>query len=265
MARDHCGPFKRDGTKNKFSLLQEVENCKKSLHDDIVNGFSLIHIDTSECKSSKYEIAQELIEYSNNLAKKNKKKIYFEFGAEDHGVMTNFKKFNNDAKFFSKFSNRQFIVCQTGSLVKSLFQVGQFDIDSLKIMKNIANEYGILLKEHNCDYLNNYEIKLRKKFGIDAVNIAPELGVMQTMLIFYLSKQYGLDKEINKFKKFVLKKNKWKKWEYNNENNLIRFFSAGHYHYNSSEYEKIISKLKKKVNVQKKLDQIIENKLLNFF
>lgn len=265
MARDHSGPFKRDGSKKKFKLLEEIENCKKSLKDDIINDFKLIHIDTSECKSLKYEIAQELIEYSSLIAKQNNKKIFYEFGAEEHGVMTNFKKFKSDAKFFSKFKNKQFIVCQTGSLVKSIFQVGQFDVDSLKIMKNIANEYGILLKEHNCDYLNNYQIKLRKQFGVNAINIAPELGVMQTMLVFYLSKEFGLDSEIKEFTKLVLKNKKWTKWNYNNENNVIKFFSAGHYHFNSNEYKKIILKLKKKINIQKKLDKIIENKLLTFF
>lgn len=264
MARDHSGPFKRDGFVNK-NLSSEVENCKKSLTDDIINDFSLLHIDTSECGKAKYEIADELIKFSNDLAKKLKKKIFFEFGCEDHGVMTNFKKFSMDAKFFSNFKNRKYIVCQTGSLVKSIFQVGQFDIDSIRIMKKISDEYGILLKEHNCDYLNNYQISLRKKFGINAINIAPELGVTQTMLIYYLGKKYNFDDEIFSFKKLVLKKNKWKKWNYNNENNLIKFFSAGHYHFQSSEYKKLYSKICKKENFQRNFDQIIENKLLNFF
>ena len=265
MARDHCGPFKRDGFINKKNLNYEVDNCKKSLSDDIINDFSLLHIDTSECGKAKYEIAKDLINFSNNLAKNLNKKIFFEFGCEDHGVMTNFKKFKMDAKFFSNFDNKQYIVCQTGSLVKSIFQVGQFDIDSIRIMKKISEDNGILLKEHNCDYLNNYQINLRKKFGINAINIAPELGVTQTMLIYYLAKKYNFDYEIGTFKKLVLEKKKWKKWNYNNENNVIKFFSAGHYHYQSSEYQRLYSKISKKVNFQSNLDKIIENKLLNFF
>ena len=61
-------------------------------------------------------------------------------------------------------------------------------------MKNIADEYGILLKEHNCDYLNFNQISLRKKYGIDAINIAPELGVIQTNLVYTLSKYLKMDK-----------------------------------------------------------------------
>ena len=74
--------------------------------------------------------------------------------------LTSLKKFKEDINFFKKCSNRQYIVCQTGSLVKSVFQIGQFDVDTVKEMSQIAKDNGILLKEHNCDYLNNDEILL---------------------------------------------------------------------------------------------------------
>ena len=264
MSRDHCGPFKRDN-KKKSSLVKEVDDCKISLSDDILNDFKILHIDTSLCGNAKYEIAHELINFCNVEAKKNNKKIFFEFGAEDHGVLTNFKKFTRDAKFFSKYYNKQFIVCQTGSLVKSVFQVGQFDIESVKIMKKIAHENGILLKEHNCDYLNLEQIQLRRQYGINAINIAPEFGVIQSNLTYNFSKQLGLDKQINDFKKLVLRKKKWKKWNYKNENNLIKFFSAGHYHFGTKIYRNIINKINEKINFQKKLDKAIENNLLRYF
>lgn len=264
MSRDHCGPFKRD-EKEKSNLKKEIDNCKKSLFDDISNDFKILHIDTSLCGKAKYEIADELINFSNETAKKLKKKIFFEFGAEDHGVLTNFKKFTKDAKFFSKFSNKQFIVCQTGSLVKSVFQVGQFDIRSVKIMKKIAHENGILLKEHNCDYLNFEQIQLRRQYGVNAINIAPEFGVIQSNLTYNIAKQLGFDKEIDEFKKLVLIKGKWKKWNYNDENNQIRFFSAGHYHFGTKIYKNLLYKINKKINFQRILDKSIEKNLLRYF
>ena len=264
LSRDHSGPFKRDGI-NKSSLSQEVINCKKSLYSDIVNDFKIIHIDTSECHKMKYEIAEELINYCNKVAKKNKKKIFFEFGCEEHGVLTSYKKFKQDINFFKKFENRQYIVCQTGSLVKSIFQLGQFDIEGVKYMKKIADENGILLKEHNCDYLNLEQIKLRKLYGISAINIAPELGVIQSNLVYNLSMRYNLTTEINNFVNYVLAKKKWLKWDYNNENKMIKYFSSGHYHFNSSDYKRLMEKINKKVNFQKKLNNIIENYLIKFF
>lgn len=260
MCRDHCGPFKRD--KNKNNLKKEIDNCKLSLDDDIKNDFQILHIDTSACGKARYEVATELIKFCNQIAKEKNKKIFFEFGCEDHGVLTNFDKFKKDASFFSKFKNKQFIVCQTGSLVKSIFQVGQFDVRTVKIMKKIAIENGLLLKEHNCDYLNFEQIKLRKKNGIDAINIAPELGVIQTNLIYNLSLELGINKEIENFQKFVLSKKNWKKWNYNNENNFIKFLSAGHYHFNSNLYKNLIYKINKKMNLQKLLNKNIERYLL---
>jgi hypothetical protein len=266
MSRDHCGPFKRDGIiKNKKNLVKEVDNCKISLFDDIKNDFQVLHIDTSECGDEKYDIANELIRFCNVTAKELNKKIYFEFGCEDHGVLTSFKKFKKDAKFFSNFQNKQFIVCQTGSLIKSTFQVGQFDINSVKIMKKIAIDNGLLLKEHNCDYLSNEQIELRNDHGIDAINIAPELGVIQTNLTFNVSKKLKLDKEMDSFQKLVLKSGKWKKWNYNNENNLIKFYSAGHYHFSTKIYKDLIKKINRKFDFQKLLNKSIEKNLSKYF
>jgi len=73
------------------------------------------------------------------------------------------------------------------------------------------------------------------------------------------------DKEIEEFIKFVLKKQKWKKWIYYNENNLIKFFTAGHYHFNSKIYKNLIYKISKKTNLQNKLNKSIENNLLRYF
>ena len=40
LSRDHSGPYKRDGIKN--NIYQEIENCKKSLKEDIKNNFKII-------------------------------------------------------------------------------------------------------------------------------------------------------------------------------------------------------------------------------
>ena len=99
MCRDHSGPYKKDSKKRDID--REIENTKLSLLDDIINDFQILHIDTSECGNAKYEIAQELINYCNFNAKKYKKN-FFEFGCEDHGILTNLKKFKKKILTFSK-------------------------------------------------------------------------------------------------------------------------------------------------------------------
>jgi len=263
ISRDHSGPFKNDKFNEKMNT--EIDYCKKSLLDDIQSGFKIIHIDTSSCKKQKYEIADELIKYCEDVALKNNKKIYFEFGCEDHGILKNLDDFRKDIKFFSKFKNRQFIVCQTGSHVKSLFQVGQFDFSGVKKMKKIAKNHGILLKEHNCDYLNKEQINTRKKFGIDAINVAPELGFLQSYFTFNKAKEFDLDKEINNFMKLVLAGKKWKKWNYNNENNFIKFLSSAHYFYKTDEFKNLKEKINKKISYQKQFNITVEENLSKYF
>jgi hypothetical protein len=263
MCRDHGGPYKNDKFRKK--LKDEIIDCKKSLLDDIVNDFKIIHIDTSQCKKKKYEIAQELINFCEESAKIHKKEIFFEFGCEDHGVLKSLNEFKKDISFFSKIKNRQYMVCQTGSHVRSIFQVGQFDFDNVIKMKKISKKHGILLKEHNCDYLDKQQINVRKKFGVDAINIAPELGFLQSYFIFSKAKQYGFKSKLEKFIKIVIKQKKWRKWNYNNENDFIKFLTSAHYYYSRDEYKELKFCLSKKIPFQKNFNKVILNNLLKYY
>ena len=264
MARDHCGPYTNSNIKKNKNLNKEIENTKKTLLADIENDFRIIHIDTSKVnKKLKYKVAKELINFCNLTAIKLNKKIEFEFGCEEHGLLRSIREFKDDLRFLKQFKNIRFIVCQTGSLVKSVFQVGQFDFKNIPIMKKLASLQGISLKEHNCDYLNLDQIKLRKLYRIDALNIAPELGYIQSLLTLRLSKKYEI-KEFEIFYKMVIKRKSWKKWNYNNENSEIKFLSAAHYHFNSKIYKKILIKLNKKINFEKELYSIISYRLKSY-
>jgi hypothetical protein len=132
-------------------------------------------------------------------------------------------------------------------------------------MKKIADQNGLHLKEHNCDYLSNDQIKLRKKYGISAINVAPELGYIQSNLFFYKSKEYNLNKKLNTFFSFVIKRNKWKKWVYNDENDVIKFLSSAHYYFTSEPYYELKDSLSKYINIQKTLDKLICENLKRYY
>jgi len=233
ICRDHCGPYFSDSEKN-LSLKMAVEETKKTIAKDIEMGFDLIHIDTSHCGGEEYTVAEELFEYCNKL----NQNIKFEFGSEENiGVSASVDKYQKDVKFASSFSKGvEFVVGQTGSLVYEDKQVGNFDSEVTKKLVSVAKELGVKFKEHNADYLNDEQIKLRKECGVDAMNIAPEFGVIQTKLLYELTKNTT---EWNNFSEKVINSKKWQKWIPKEADNLQKVFVSGHYNFNSDEYRKI--------------------------
>jgi tagatose-1,6-bisphosphate aldolase non-catalytic subunit AgaZ/GatZ len=263
LCRDHAGPFLKDNEKD-IKFEESLEKTKESLESDILNDFKLIHIDTSMCKN-KYKIADELISFCNSIASKNKKKIFFEFGTEEHGTKVAVKKFENDAAYFSQIKNRMFLVGQTGSLIKEIYQVGEFENEIAKKLVKLSKKYNVYLKEHNCDYLYEDQIAERKQIGIGAINIAPELGYNQTKTLFFLANKFKIKKNLYNFKKLIIEKKKWKKWVYSeNINNSNKILCAGHYHFSSYEYKQLIKDINKYVNFNKFLRESLFKNMEKF-
>lgn len=234
ICRDHCGPYFSENEKN-MSLRDAVEETKKTIASDIEMGFDLIHIDTSKCHNKEYETASELFEFSTKI----NPNIMFEFGSEENvGVSASLEKYQKDVSFASSFSNKiEFVVGQTGSLVYEDKQVGTFDRNITEKLSQKAEENGVKFKEHNADYLNSEEVGLRKLCGVNAVNIAPEFGVIQTKLLYLMSKDTP---EWYNFCDVVVKSKKWSKWIPENSDNIRKVFVAGHYLFNSDEYKRLI-------------------------
>jgi len=235
LCRDHCGPYFLDSEKG-LSSADAIEATKKTIAADIESGFDLIHIDTSRIGEG-YKVAEELIKFCLDL----NPNILFEFGTEENvGVAAGVSKYQEDIKFASQFKNMQYVVAQTGSLTMEDKQVGKLDVDNVKKLVGYANEAGIKLKEHNADYLTAEEIQLRREIGVHALNIAPQLGVIQTKTILALTNQYGIDS--TDYKNLVLNSGKWKKWHIDS-NDESKVDYAGHYCYNSDIFKKMVSNI----------------------
>ena len=229
LCRDHCGPYFLDIEKS-LGLKSAIEATKRTIAGDIENGFDLIHIDTSRCEDQ-YRVADELF----NFCLKLNSNIKFEFGTEENvGVAAGVKKYHDDVKFASQFPNMQFVVAQTGSLTMEDRQVGSFETALVKKLVNYAVEAGVMLKEHNADYLTDSQIILRKQAGVHACNIAPQLGVIQTNKILELSEKFNIDN--SKFKNTVLASGKWKKWIIDGGDS-VKVSVAGHYCFNDDSYK----------------------------
>lgn len=237
ICRDHCGP----GFNGSF----EIEDTHRTIKNDIENGFDLIHIDLCHhngTKDEQLETSKKLVEYCFSLNPSIMLEIGTDENAGDNFSIPNLSEIEKEIDFFKSFCNPEFYVVQTGSLVKEINQVGNFNEDFLKGISALLKRKGIKLKEHNADYLSREEIKKRKDV-VDAVNIAPQLGVVQTNLVLGKCLLYGID--FTDFVEEVYNGSKWKKWLHKNtsDNKFLCILVAGHYHFFSNNYKNIIKKL----------------------
>ncbi|MEK6840541.1 MAG: class II D-tagatose-bisphosphate aldolase, non-catalytic subunit [Nanoarchaeota archaeon] len=250
ICRDHCGPG--------FNGIHDLEDIYKTIEADIKNGFDLIHIDFCNFKGTKeqqFEESKKAIEYCYKL----NPRVMIEVGT-DENLGTNFGPMNlqeveREIDFFTSFCKPEFYVVQTGSLIKEMNQVGDFNKEFVKKISQTLKYKGIKLKEHNADYLSKEDILARDGI-VDAMNIAPQLGVIQTITTLNECLIYGID--FTDFLNEVYEKGKWKKWMHTSqpENKLLCCTIAGHYHFSSEKYKKIMEKINEREDIK---ETIINN------
>ena len=235
VCRDHCGPYFSDND-NGLSLEDAINRCKKTIEADVKAGFDLIHIDVSRIKERPLDYAKELIDYTLSL----NPNIKLEFGSEDNtgiDISSSLARIDSQLEFLQPYkSNVIFFVSQTGSLTKDN-QIGEFDIDRNKQTSNQIHEGGFLFKEHNADYFTKEDIVKRIQAGIDSLNIAPQLGKVQTTLL----KAFAPQPLWKKFSDYVYSKKYWERWVTPGVTDQdIAVSVSGHYCFNSEEYKKIM-------------------------
>jgi hypothetical protein len=247
ICRDHCGPG--------FNGIYDLQDTYNTIKSDIENGFDLIHIDFCKfngLKEEKLAESKKAIEYALSL----NPNILIEVGTDENmgtnfGMM-NLEEIEREIDFFNSFCKPEFYVVQTGSLVKEINQTGNFNVEFIKKISNLLKEKGLKLKEHNADYLSKQEITKREGI-VDAMNIAPQLGVVQTSLILKKCLIYGIN--FDEFLQEVYNGERWKKWLHSNtsDNKFLCFLIAGHYHFSSDKYINIVNQLKEREDIKEEI------------
>ncbi len=237
ICRDHCGP----GFNGNFNL----NDVYQTMEDDIKNGFDLMHVDFCRFSGNKEERLVESKKAVEFCLKLNPG-ISLEIGTDENfGAnysLTSTKEINDEVDYFKSFCSPEFYVVQTGTIVKEIKQSGFLNYDFVKRVHELLKENGVKLKEHNADYLKKEDIEKRKGI-VDAMNIAPQLGVVQTCVTLSKCLIYGVD--FGDFMEEVFKGGKWKKWTENSTFNdkMLCCQVAGHYHFASDAYKRILEKL----------------------
>lgn len=292
LARDHGGPWQNSVELGRnYSLNEAMESAKKSFQIDIDHGISFIHIDPSVTPNAEplnidtvLERVFELYEHCFHYSKLKNKPIHFEIGTEEQkdslsDSLEEIEYVLNKIKDYTlrnNFPMPLFIVVQTGTKVMGLDNIGTFKSDfsknnwkssahdNIKKIVNLANEFQIGIKIHNGDYLSHDLLNLHPQLGLHAINIAPELGVKESMFLVELFEQSGLKNLSESFLELAYLSRKWCKWTEGIEaSDREKSLLAGHYIFSTDQFHEIKNSaqrtlIKKGINIDEHLKSRLE-------
>lgn len=284
LCRDHGGPWQRDKERNDHLPVDEAMKLGKlSYKTDIEAGFDLLMIDPTK---DPFEIGKvipldtvldrtvELIDYCEKVRKEaGLPEIGYEVGTEEtNGGLTSTEKYETFiTRLEVELTKRglpmpTFIVGQTGTLTRKTEQVGTFNFKNAYDLAQMAKKYGVGLKEHNGDYLDDVTLLEHIPSEITATNVAPQYGTVETRAYLHLAGveaklvEYGLVKEASKTRDVLLvhaiKSERWRKWMVGDQTKLTVdeimkdeelseeiLDIAGHYTFNDEEVKAEIQKM----------------------
>ena len=229
----------------------------KSYECDAKN-FDIIHIDPWKKYLNFWDGVDETLKAMNFIYDINPR-ILFEVGTEEA-----IRKFTSNelnillrtASEFEFFDNIKYAVVQSGVDINlgKRTNIGKYDKSRLNKFIDVCKYWGVLSKEHNGDYLTKHEIEEKFNVGLDSINIAPELGQIETLC--YLEE---MGDNIEDYYTICYDSGRWKKWvdknfiPEDNKKELIEI--CGHYVLSDDRFLKI------KPDIDDKIKSSIKNKL----
>ena len=263
IQRDHGGPGQ--GTNMDDGLESFKEDAKL---------LDIIHIDPWKKYQDYYEglkYTVDLINYCYNL----NNNLYFEVATEEAirpFSVDYLRKLMNDLK--SKLDKKVYdkivyLVIQSGTALKEGVNTGVYNNEKLKDMMKLSQEFNILTKEHNGDWISDYEIEDKFNKGLSALNIAPEFGMIETKVILEEIEKLDETKSKEYFETFFEichKSKKWVKWvkedfdPFNNKKKLIEI--CGHYVFTDIDLINIKNNI---INIDEKIKKSIYARLEHLY
>ena len=251
VCRDHGGPW-QGYHEEGIPFSDAMARAKKSFEADILAGFDLLHIDPSIDGDGKFELSRaldaacELLSHCSKFAASHNRQLLFEIGTEENvGKATSSSVFEHSLLHMLDYCKREkiapplFVVGQTGSLVKEMRQVGNFNASEAGALVAAAAKHGVFLKEHNADYLSEYQMQARDSARVPAMNVAPEFGVIESRVFVDMCMAKGRQDFVEKFFSISIASGKWKKWlvDKSKISDYDIGMISGHYVFATPEFE----------------------------
>ncbi|NQW09744.1 MAG: class II D-tagatose-bisphosphate aldolase, non-catalytic subunit [Alphaproteobacteria bacterium] len=271
LARDHGGPWQNSSElERKLTPEAAMSSAKGSFAEDIDAGFSIIHIDPSVSPDGQPDLdviidrVFELYAYCMEYALKSNRNIAIEVGTEEQDTVARsildvellVNKISSFCKS-AKLPTPLFVVVQTGTKVVETRNVGSLgspfrvpgeipaEVNLPRILTTLRR-HGMLIKQHNTDYLPDEILGRHPHLGIDAANVAPEFGVIESRTFLHVTEANLLIAERDRFLELAYKSGKWRKWMApdSKAKDRERAIISGHYIFSNPEF----GELKEKVN-----------------
>jgi hypothetical protein len=237
IIRDHGGPGQGAKEDNGFDSFK---------HD--IKLVDIIHIDPWKKFHSLENGIDKTAEYIEFCNKLNTNCMY-EVSTEEairkitHDELYIFLKKLKNKLGKVLFNKILYAVIQSGTSLKEDRNTGTYDEIRLKKMIEVCKEFNVLSKEHNGDYLSSTIIKEKFDLGLDAINIAPEFGIIETLCI--LNRLSNNDKTFNKIYQMCYESGKWKKWvsdDFDPDSNKKQTVKiCCHYIFSDERFKRILS------------------------
>lgn len=238
LQRDHGGPFQGSYIDNG---MDSAKVDAKYLHIVHVDPFKAPEVTFNRAISKTIQLIEHCLDVSPyTLFEVGTEQAIFPYEPSDLDKLLNIL----EKVFGPDFARIKYAVVQSGTgldLGKSL-NTGTFNPDKLSEFVKVCNAYGVQSKEHNGDFLSADQIKSRFDLGLSGLNVAPELGQVETSV--YLSNANEIAK-VRLFK-LALDSAYWKKWvkegfdPHEHREELIMI--AGHYLFNTMPFREIVSR-----------------------
>lgn len=257
LVRDHGGPGQ--GEENDDGLAALTDDCRY---------LDLIHIDPWKvatsfedgCKRTK-----DLIEHcyglnSTMMYEVGTEQSIFPYDSGQLGYLLHYLCASWEDLLI--FRQVKFAVIQGGTSLQGNRNTGDFDRERFDAMVETCKWWGVLSKAHNGDYLPSQNIQSQFAGGLNALNIAPQFGQIETQT--YLDAMGDDPILLDYYHQVCHASGKWKKWFPSGyKPTPIELINVcGHYVISTPEFQKIKDRLRAdvdeivKTNLIRKLDEL---------